>query len=161
FDAPGEREAPSGGAGGAGAEGGAGGEGGEGGAIGADVVAGIEVYARTRCERLFACQPMASLSRQWGDDIEDCTGRGVRFALRAPCAPGAVPQAAWYTGCAEAVDALSCKDWIDSFMGTDGRLLGSCYAPPAGARADGEPCSYNEQCQSSYCRTITAGTCGV
>jgi len=105
--------------------------------------------AQARCERLMACSA-TDLQRRWGD-VTTCETR-LSLACRdglAATDTGATPDTV--TACADAIPDESCPD----FLGKD--VTDACL-PQAGTLATGAACTFDAQCQSSFCAVATDAT---
>jgi hypothetical protein len=107
--------------------------------------------ATAHCARLQSCSNGARITRDFGD-FSTCVVRERLGCLSALAAPSTGQSAATEEACAAALPSQDCNDLY---------LARGSSCAVSGALADGAPCAFNGQCQSSYCVHDKNAACGV
>lgn len=110
-----------------------------------------QAFAKTLCQRLGQCAPIL-ISASYGDQAK-CTQRLAISCEADLAAPDVTATKADLGKCIDAYSAASC----DSLFAND--TPAACRI--AGARADGEKCGADLQCQSQHCSTAPGSDCGT
>ena len=108
-------------------------------------------YAVAQCAKLDQCVVNGTTSRYGGTAI--CQVRQKDACLARLRAPGTGNNAAAVELCVQELPTGSCTDF-------DLGNLPECMAK-IGTRADGQPCAFAGQCESSNCAIATGTNCGV
>jgi hypothetical protein len=108
-------------------------------------------FAKASCDRRVACAP-ASIQTAFGG-VSNCTARAAEACLAELTAPDVVSTAADVDRCAADITKQSCDELRDDTSPE------SCLL--RGARAPGQACVSNEQCQTSLCGTLDSKGCGT
>ena len=105
-----------------------------------------------RCSKLMACSA-ADLVVRWGD-VATCEAREALACHAGLAAPATAAAPATTQGCADAISAQACGD----FLGKDPPA--ACL-PLAGPAAAGAACSFSSQCATQFCAVASTALCGT
>jgi hypothetical protein len=128
------------------------GSGGGGGSTGAEAQAACASLSKARCQKHDSCSNADWVKANFTDE-SSCETRESLSCMAALAAPGTKLTPAHDQACASAIDAQACADLL-------GPSPPDACVPPAGARANGQPCSFNGQCQSTFCAVPQGAACG-
>lgn len=109
--------------------------------------------AAARCQKRDMCTGGLGNERQYGD-LTTCKARDVLGCEAALGAPGTSATPAFYESCSQAIGGESCGDWF-------GNAPPAACVPAPGARANGQACSFNAQCASTWCAVPKGAACGA
>jgi hypothetical protein len=123
-----------------------------GGSSGPSVATACHERATASCALRDTCSAGHGVAARYGDSAT-CVGREAQACVTNAAAPGTKVTASTITACATALPDQTCTDFLDD-------LLVAACVPPVGARANGEPCGANGQCQSTYCALPKGAACG-
>jgi hypothetical protein len=113
--------------------------------------AACQQQADAMCNRLDACVENGTSLRY--TDHGTCVARQKANCLASLAAPDTGNSAANVQTCAASILTVSCADFVNTSA--------SFCGPPAGKRADGQPCAFSGQCLSAFCALSKSSTCGV
>ncbi len=130
-----------------------GGTGGGGGSAGTAAETACAALSKARCSKHDGCTNGVYVKNNFTDEAA-CESRESLTCLAALQAPGTKVDAAHDQACATAIDGEGCPDLL-------GPTPPDACVPPAGTRANGQPCAFNGQCQSTYCAVPEGAACGA
>lgn len=108
-------------------------------------------FATAQCSKLDQCIVNGSTSRYGG--VAVCQARQKQTCLARLSAPGTGNNPTDVELCAQQLPTVACTDF-------DLGNVPECLAK-VGTRANGEPCAFPGQCQSSNCALVAGTTCGT
>ncbi len=110
-------------------------------------------YATALCQKGDACTGGRWSAQRFADQAT-CVKREALACSAALGAPDSSSGAAFFKACSSALTAGSCDDFFN-------QVVAPACLPAAGARALGAACSFNAQCQSTWCRNAPGAACGA
>jgi hypothetical protein len=108
-------------------------------------------YTKTVCDKLNECAPI-DLATIYGD-LNTCVARTKLLCLAQLAVPNTSTNVDRLVACASEGKSQSCAE-----VARD-KVKPTCRTAP-GTLADGEGCNFDEQCVSTYCKTISGTGCG-
>jgi hypothetical protein len=109
--------------------------------------------AAARCNKRDMCTMGLGNQRVYGD-LATCKTRDALGCMAALHATGTSATSPFYEGCAQAVANETCTDWFNA-------ATPAACVPAPGSKANGQSCSFNAQCVSTWCSIGTGRACGV
>ena len=107
--------------------------------------------ARAQCAKLDECR-LEGVAQTFGD-LGTCIARRSDQCLSALSSPDTGVSPAFQEHCAHAMAAQSCLDFLEN------RPVPACITP-TGARAIGDPCAFNSECDTAFCAIASDAACG-
>ena len=108
--------------------------------------------ANASCARLASCSA-SDLARRYGT-IDVCQTRQAQVCLNSFTAPQNSNTDTRVESCAATYPTEDCTVYLSG-------VVGDACLPNMGPRADGDPCGFSGQCQSSFCAIPTGSNCGT
>jgi len=110
--------------------------------------------ANAECGRQFFCSPVPTTQwfGRWSTPSE-CVATRVAELRKLAATPGIRLSMGKQLQCADAVQAMTCFDWVRASMrGTTASLVEACTLPATGTLPNSAPCQTKEQCASGVCQ---------
>jgi hypothetical protein len=111
--------------------------------------------AGVQCAKRMTCSNGGNVQRTFGT-MATCVARETTACMNGLAAPQSGNSPTTVEACVAAYATYSCADFFDNVPPS------SCV--PKGARADGQPCTFNAQCAGGFCsgnKTAVCGTCAA
>ncbi|HEY3358377.1 MAG TPA: hypothetical protein VGQ83_34330 [Polyangia bacterium] len=124
-----------------------------GGSSGPSATAACTSRATASCALRDSCSSGHGVAARYGDPAS-CVSREAQACESNLRAPGTHVTPATVAACATGLPGQACADFWNNVP------IPACL-PPAGARANGQPCGAPGQCQSTYCALPKGAACGL